>query len=226
MLASKAQFLLPLDGLALRQRKCLECGSDFTYEIGQGKDRRLCSEFCRTRRRHRHTQSQALCVVEGCLNHRQYSAGFCNSCYYRLRRTGTLEKRIWRYRSLHSNGYIVVQDRAHPLANAKHGGLYEHRQVLFDAIGEGQHPCYWCGAPVIWVKGKCVKGSLVPDHLDGDKTNNAIGNLVPACNRCNATRGLFMSWVREHRTDPFLWQMYVNARETPEVGGALQGLAR
>lgn len=34
-------------------------------------------------------------------------------------------------------------------------------------------------------QGKAVKGALVVDHLDGDKANNDIANLVPSCNTCN-----------------------------------------
>jgi hypothetical protein len=157
--------------------------------------------------------AQPLCVVEGCRNPRVSSrSGICNSCYIRLRRTGTLERRVWNYRSLHSNGYIVVRNQTHPLAN-RQGILYEHRKVLFDALGEGPHPCYWCQSPVMWMKGKCLRGSLVPDHLDGNKINNELANLVPACNRCNAVRGLFMAWVRDHHNDPVLWEMYTLGRK-------------
>jgi hypothetical protein len=31
-------------------------------------------------------------------------------------------------------------------------------------------------------------GSLVADHLDGDKFNDALDNLVPSCHTCNASR--------------------------------------
>ena len=192
----------------IRDRICIECGHVFSYEIKRGSDRHLCSDFCRTKRRHAKALQRPMCVMAGCRNLRGgHRSGLCDSCETRLRRTGTLAKRVWKYRSMTSHGYVRVQDKTHELAG-KHGGIYEHRKVLFDAIGHGPHQCYWCQAPISWVVGRCIKGALVPDHLDGDKSNNALSNLVAACNRCNATRGLFMAWVREHQDDPWLWRMF------------------
>jgi hypothetical protein len=196
--------------LGMRTNKCIQCGTDFAYE-GIGAPRRLCSDFCRTKRRHANLKLRPLCVVEGCQNPRQYASGVCNACYVRQWRGGDLlQKPKPAYRSLSTHGYVRVSNSTHPLSS--NSFVYEHRKVLYDAIGEGPHACHWCGTAVQWVKGRCVKGSLVPDHLDGDKTNNSLGNLVPACNRCNATRGLFMAWVRKHKDDPLLWQMYQDAR--------------
>lgn len=191
----------------MRERICIQCQQPFSYPIGTGTDRRLCSDFCRNRRRHQHMKSQPLCVVDGCRNHRGYSSGICNACYTRLQRTGTLERRQFKYRILSTNGYVIVRDKSHPLARSN-GMVYEHRKVLFDAIGEGPHACHWCKREVAWVKGICVRGSLVPDHLDGDKANNAISNLVPSCNPCNAIRGLFIAWVMKHQDDPWLWRLF------------------
>lgn len=192
----------------IRQRVCVQCDQGFSYEVSQGSDRSICSDFCRTQRRHAKAKAQPMCVVEGCQNLRSgHKSGICDSCYSRLRRTGTIEKRAWKYRSTTSHGYIVVHDKTHGLSRSN-GCVYEHRKVLFDAIGPGPHECHWCHIPVDWIKGRCLRGSLVPDHLDGNKTNNALSNLVPACNRCNATRGLFMAWVRKHQEDPWLWQMF------------------
>lgn len=195
----------------MRTRICEQCSAEFSYEIGRGSDRRLCSDACRTRRRHANAKTKPLCVVEGCKNNRGYSDGTCNSCYYRLRRTGTLEKRAWKYRSLRQSGYVSISDKTHELSGSS-GLLYEHRKVLFDAIGRGPHSCHWCGCQVEWRKRSLSQGTLVPDHLDGNKSNNALSNLVPACNKCNGTRGLFMAWVRKHRDDPWLWAMYETAR--------------
>lgn len=168
----------------IRTRTCDECGQEFSYAIAQGRDRRLCSDFCRGRRRHRYASTQPLCCVEGCLNPRvQANPAVCGTHAARLRRTGTLEARQWKYRSKGSNGYIRLSDSSHPLAVS--GFVYEHRQILFDAIGVGPHLCHWCGTSVAWVKGKCAKGSLVPDHLNGDKADNRLVNLVPSCNHCN-----------------------------------------
>ncbi len=199
----------------LRVRVCEACGAEFKYQIKQGADRRFCGQqWCvASRVTHRKT-AQPLCVMEGCRNKRAYSTGICNSCYYRNKRTGTAKKRVWSYRGRQSSGYIIIGNSHHPLA--VNGHVYEHRQVLFDSIGAGTHPCHWCAAQVNWVKGSCVRGSLVADHLDGDKTNNSISNLVPACNRCNTSRGLFMKWVEQHRDDPVLWRMYEQARAKTE----------
>jgi hypothetical protein len=200
-------------------RNCVLCSEPFSYPIGRGMDRYYCGEGCRRKVRHKHSETKPICSVEGCSNKQAYKDGICTSCYYRKRRTGTLDRRVYRYRSIATTGYVVLwDDESHPLAG-RGGHLYEHRKVLYDAIGIGPHPCHWCGTPVNWVKGLCTRGSLVPDHLDGDKANNHRSNLVPACNRCNANRGLFMSWVMKHRDDPFLWSMYEQARAKPiQVG--------
>lgn len=198
----------------VRTRNCEHCGGEFSYDIARGTDRRLCSDDCRHAKRHVAQKSQPLCVVPGCNNHRGYSNGVCNSCYYRLRRTGTLNRRTFKRRTLTSHGYISLTGcQGHPLARSA-GLLYEHRRVLYDAIGPGPHQCFWCKAAVEWArqaKAGCPRGNLVPDHLNGDKADNSLENLVPACNPCNARRGLFMKWVKDHADDPVLWRMYQEA---------------
>ncbi len=192
--------------LFTRTGSCLSCGNGFEYQSAGINSQKYCSDFCRGKARHIKSKSKPLCVFEGCKNPRYYSSGLCNSCYYRIKRSGTVDKRVWKYRSVGSNGYVRLSTRDHPLS--KSGYVYEHRKVLYDAIGQGPHKCHWCKTPVHWIIGKCLKGSLVPDHLDGDRDNNAVSNLVPACNSCNATRGLFQSWVSRHQDDPWLWRMY------------------
>jgi hypothetical protein len=45
---------------------------------------------------------------------------------------------------------------------------------------------------VNWNTGaRTARGSLVVDHLDGNKTNNHLENLVPSCHRCNCSRSRF-----------------------------------
>jgi hypothetical protein len=41
----------------------------------------------------------------------------------------------------------------------------------------------------------CHEGALVVDHLDGDRYNNALNNLVPACSSCNTARALIRRWT-------------------------------
>jgi hypothetical protein len=101
-----------------------------------------------------------------------------------------------------THGYAVESfNSLHPTATGN-GAAYLHRKVLYDAIGPGEHPCNWCGTIVEWFAQGERK--LVVDHLDNDKLNNERSNLVASCHRCNATRGLFMSWVLKHQDDPFL----------------------
>lgn len=195
---------------------CKGCKSRFEFIYTNGVARQYCSDLCRRNARASKALAQPLCVFQGCANKRgPYSSGLCNSCYYRIRRTGTTQKRIWKYRSIQSSGYVLISDSNHPLATSS-GTVTEHRKVLYDAIGEGPHTCHWCHISIKWMRGKCLKGCLVPDHLDGNKANNELTNLVPACNRCNATRGLFMSWVHKHQDDPWLWKLFNNSKSRKE----------
>jgi hypothetical protein len=152
------------------------------------------------------------CQIAGCAKPADGATSkWCMACRTQLRRTGAFGRKPHKGRTVTSHGYATVVRIGHLLAG-KHGRVYEHRIVLHEAIGDGPHSCHWCGADVGWKKGACSRGSLVPDHLDGNKLNNAVSNLVPSCNPCNATRGLFMAWVRKHADDPWLWQMYEDAR--------------
>lgn len=194
----------------VRQRSCESCGQLFEYLIARGADRRFCSDAsCRATRLRTLAGGKPLCVTEGCGNSRGYKSGLCNSCYYRLKRTGTLARREYAYRSMHSRGYVVLATDDHPLS--VNGRLMEHRKVLYDVIGNGPHPCHWCANPVNWARGANMK-ALVPDHLDANKSNNNISNLVASCAMCNSRRGMLMLWVRDHKDDPILWQMYLEAK--------------
>lgn len=87
--------------------------------------------------------------------------------------------------SLRKDGYRVVTVHGHPLAES--GQVLEHRVVLYDAIGPGEHPCHWCGKTLTWQAG-IADTAIVADHLDSDRANNAPANLVPSCNPCNVGR--------------------------------------
>ena len=89
-------------------------------------------------------------------------------------------------------GYVFARQPEHPLADSK-GVVRVHRQVLFDALGRGPHPCHWCGTPVTFRAAResgsaTGPGALVVDHLDEDKRNNTRANLVPSCHKCNVWR--------------------------------------
>ncbi len=73
----------------------------------------------------------------------------------------------------------------HPLAGHK---VLQHRARLFDAIGIGPHACHWCGVQVSWEIKYPAAGALVVDHLDCNKANNQVSNLVVSCQPCNASR--------------------------------------
>lgn len=129
------------------------------------------------------------CTVEGCEKPaRSGSATLCPMHYHRQYRHGSVEATAVLFPSVAPAArYKSTQRPDHPLAPPC-GRLYVHRIVLFDEIGEGPHPCHWCGRPVNW--------SLVPhpdelqvDHLNAIKNDNRTENLVPACRNCNATRG-------------------------------------
>lgn len=84
-------------------------------------------------------------------------------------------------------GYRVLhQQQGHPLAS-RNGGLHEHRAVLYDKIGPGQHTCYHCGKVVTWQTDNAAE-RLHVDHLDDDKLNNDPSNLEPSCFSCNIHR--------------------------------------
>lgn len=114
------------------------------------------------------------CGAPGCESRRylRNRSRYCNPHRWRLKRYGSFEAPI---RALvpyvETNGYVKV------------GHRYVHREVLFAKIGDGEHPCNWCGRVLTWGL------DLLTDHVDGDKLNNEPSNLVPACNPCNVRRG-------------------------------------
>lgn len=81
----------------------------------------------------------------------------------------------------------------HPLAGANHK-VYLHRLVLWEKIGPGAHPCYWCGETVVWQG----EPRLVVDHFDEDGDNNHPDNLNPSCTRCNTSRARNAQMHRSH----------------------------
>lgn len=80
----------------------------------------------------------------------------------------------------------MVTAKAHPIAPPS-GIVAVARLVLYDEIGAGPHPCYWCGVTVDWSYG-LAPDALIADHLDWDRNNDDPANLVASCNVCNAHR--------------------------------------
>lgn len=97
--------------------------------------------------------------------------------------------------------YRMVKAIGHPIASIS-GLMLLHRKVLYDAIGPGPHPCYWCGVAVDWAVGASAIRNLVADHIDHDKSNNAPENLVAACNACNGHRLGHDDWTPWNQGDP------------------------
>ncbi len=154
---------------------------------------------------------QKTCSVDGCsLSSRTILGRYCEMHYGRLRRNGNFDAPLRGRWSPNGDGYIVGYMPSHPMASSG-GVISQHRMILFDHIGDGNHECHWCKRDIRWRATGPSK--LVVDHLDGVKSNNEPNNLVPSCHRCNSTRGLFQAWVAEHKDDPLLWAMYEVARQ-------------
>lgn len=133
---------------------------------------------------------RAPCGVEGC-GRGLYARGYCVMHYSRLRKRGALGaagaiRRQKGEGSVNGDGYRVIKAPGHPLATAQ-GKLLEHRAVLYAAIGDGLHPCHWCGKKLPW-RGGAARAINV-DHLDDNRLNNALTNLVVSCLDCNTKRG-------------------------------------
>jgi hypothetical protein len=101
--------------------------------------------------------------------------------YYRLRRTGSLDRKPPAGPYIQSAGYVVERAPDHPLA--KRGRVYAHRRVFYDAHGAGPFACNWCGTSVGW-------DSMHVDHVNGTKADNRVENLVASCAQCNQARGM------------------------------------
>lgn len=104
-------------------------------------------------------------------------------------------------RRVNDKGYVELYFPEHPMSN-KGGWCLEHRRVLWEHSSPGDQPCYWCGWLLPWKvdNGRDNwKQCINVDHLNEDRQDNRITNLVPSCWWCNANR----SWSR---IAPLMWQ--------------------
>lgn len=136
-------------------------------------------------------RAAAQCAADGCDN-TPICRGCCDKHYRALLKYGDplARKRAPAGSGFLLGGYRYVSARAnrHPL-QTKNEKVSAHRVVLYDAIGSGEHPCTWCGKVVSWEKSwPRDRDALVVDHLDGDRLNNELENLVPSCQPCNSKR--------------------------------------
>lgn len=127
------------------------------------------------------------CAIGGC-DALAKRAGLCPKHWYRFDRFGDPHHEPV-YNGSIFQGYRVVGAKGHPVAN-KHGRAFEHRVVLYDAIGPEPHPCRWCGTPVRWdVSWPAGADALVVDHINNDRLDNRVENLAPSCQPCNVPNG-------------------------------------
>jgi hypothetical protein len=139
------------------------------------------------------------CLVINCK--RPYKAkGLCQLHYSRKRLGYVGIPKI-----IDNKRYISRTCKDHPIA-PKSGRISEHRIVLFDAIGMGRFPCFWCGTSLQWIVNDSCSQKLFVDHVDYNKHNNVETNLVPSCNRCNVSRtrrNYNVNLVSIYSADPF-----------------------
>lgn len=182
----------------MKRTKACVCGKEFSYDVGRGRDRKYCSRKCqdmafRMALKKRYG-SLPKCSTLGCENKaNRKGAGLCEGCYMRMRRKGTTDyKPLPPYKMNHSAGYVLLREPNHPLADST-GLVYEHRFVFYSINGAGPFKCHWCGVNIDW---NCMD----IDHLDDNKSNNDIGNLVASCHKCNTKRGTW-KMVRARRAE-------------------------
>ena len=134
--------------------------------------------------------SNPTCVMPECEKPaRSSTASLCAMHYHRQYRHGDTSADMRRVRTATPRRYRTVAAKGHPLAG-KNGRAYEHRVVLYDAIGPGPHECTWCGRSVEWGVSKGSPEALTVDHLNGDKGDNRPENLTASCGACNVARAL------------------------------------
>jgi hypothetical protein len=164
---------------------CAKCGKPRERE-NHSYCRHCAAEYMRLWHRGAIPARPTICTIVGCTRP-IHGNGLCNLHRSRLARTGMTDAPI--RKSLASKRYKLVKRPGHPLAHATTHRVYEHRAVLFDQVGMGWVPCFWCGNPVKFsTEHPQPPDALITDHLDHDRHNNAPTNVMPACNSCNCAR--------------------------------------
>lgn len=182
-------------------KSCKACGREFSFITGSGKDRiycgnKECIDLRKKERAKKRLERYPICSVDGCNNPaNRVKYGLCESCYYRLRRNGTTYKRLPAYKHNSTGGYIKIYCPEHILSDSS-GYIYEHRKIVYDSIGKGPHNCFWCEIKLEWQ-------DIVIDHLNENKQDNNINNLVVSCNKCNRARGAMLPFIERMKENSF-----------------------
>lgn len=137
-------------------------------------------------------QYPAECTVDDC--NREHSAnGYCSLHDQRVKAHGSIDGDLNRNKpgegTILETGYWADYDPPHPLAR-KNGMVLRHRKLLYEEVGPGWHQCHWCEDSVQWTVGFTTleDSPIVVDHVDEDRQNNDLTNLVVSCIPCNAGR--------------------------------------
>lgn len=190
------------DSQKLRTRVCEVCHRPFCYEVSRGTDRKHCSSACRQIRKKEflaHRKANPVpCDVPLCGKpSRGRSHGLCEMHYGRRRRNVSDEAKPLKEFYETKAGYRKLLRKGHALSDSS-GQVFEHRYVLHAARPVGPYGCFWCGKVLDW-------DTLVVDHLNENKSDNRLENLVCSCNRCNRARGAILPFLRDLTDEALTW---------------------
>jgi len=184
---------------------CLQCGKPFSYPLGKGNTRRICSDKCASDRRKAalSAKPKKTCTIEGCQSVAcRDKDTICEAHYMRRRRNGSFDvvNTVTDGNLVHSGGYLLEYAPGHPLRAGSHSRVYQHRVVYYDAHGDGPFSCHCCGKSVSW-------SDMHVDHLNDVVTDNRIENLAAACAVCNQQRGRH-KMAKTMRANGVIWSAH------------------